>query len=96
MEPPLSPLIAPAPPALLLLTAKPTLALLLPLSALGVEQHFPCIEGMERGMVGQCLGEQRNILIPPDLAFDDRSLNFKQKPVPDGTTILYQVRAICT
>lgn len=49
------------------------------------------IKGMERGMLGQCQGEQRNILIPPQLAFDDPTVRFNQKPVPDGTMILYQI-----
>ena len=49
------------------------------------------IKGMERGMLGQCQGEQRNILIPPQLAFDDPTVRFNSKPVPDGTMILYQV-----
>jgi len=45
------------------------------------------LEGMERGMIGQCLGEVRKISMPPELGFDKPGMNFKHKPVPDGLRI---------
>jgi FKBP-type peptidyl-prolyl cis-trans isomerase len=39
-----------------------------------------------------CVGETREAVIPPELAFDDRSKRFPQKPVPAGSTVTYEVR----
>mmetsp|Transcript_14766 Transcript_14766/g.27827 ORF Transcript_14766/g.27827 Transcript_14766/m.27827 type:complete len:219 (-) Transcript_14766:70-726(-) len=52
------------------------------------------LEGMERGMLGQCLGETRIITIPPELGFDHPEMNFKNKPVPDGSTVAYKIKVV--
>jgi len=48
---------------------------------------------MEQGMIGQCLMETRLIRMPPHFAYDDPNLKFSsgQKPVPTGSTVLYQI-----
>lgn len=51
------------------------------------------IQGMEQGMLGQCLKETRLIRMPPHFAYDDPNLRFSsdRKPVPSGSTVLYQI-----
>jgi len=51
------------------------------------------IQGMEQGMIGQCLTETRLIRMPPHFAYDDPNLKFSsgRKPVPPGSTVLYQI-----
>jgi hypothetical protein len=40
-----------------------------------------------------CVGEKREAVIPPRLAYDDRSKRFGQRPVPEGATVTYEVAA---
>jgi len=52
------------------------------------------LEGMELGMVGQCVGETRKMTIPGPLAFDReiyRSDPKRQPPVPVGESVTYEV-----
>mmetsp|Transcript_44011 Transcript_44011/g.68816 ORF Transcript_44011/g.68816 Transcript_44011/m.68816 type:complete len:196 (-) Transcript_44011:123-710(-) len=49
------------------------------------------IRGMEMGIEGMCIGEQRAIRIPPELAFDDPQKPFKKKPVKKGSVVEYQI-----
>eukprot|EP00730_Choanoeca_flexa_P013896 TRINITY_DN5845_c0_g1_i1.p2 TRINITY_DN5845_c0_g1~~TRINITY_DN5845_c0_g1_i1.p2 ORF type:complete len:184 (+),score=41.08 TRINITY_DN5845_c0_g1_i1:200-751(+) len=52
------------------------------------------IEGMEQGVVGTCLNEEIRLTIPPHLAFDDGRKNFQRKPVPDKSTVVYDITVV--
>ena len=49
------------------------------------------IDGMEMGIVGMCVGATHSISIPPHLAYDNPRKNFKNKPVPAGATVRYEI-----
>ncbi len=46
---------------------------------------------MEQGMMGMCVGEQVELIIPPSLAFDDPTKQFSSQPVPKGSFVTYKV-----
>ncbi|GAB5358937.1 hypothetical protein AAMO2058_000501700 [Amorphochlora amoebiformis] len=54
------------------------------------------LEGMERGLVGQCIDEVRLVTIPPQLAYDHPEMNFGagRKPVPEGSTVAYRMKVV--
>ena len=52
------------------------------------------IAGMEQAIVGMCLDSEIEVLIPPELAFDDAALSFKDKPVPDGSSVKYRIKLV--
>jgi hypothetical protein len=52
------------------------------------------LAGMEQALVGMCRGEQVSATIPPHLAYDDPSKQFQRKPVPDGTTVRYEIKVV--
>jgi len=58
------------------------------------------LAGMDLALRGRCLGEEIDVRIPPELAFDDPSKNFGEgkdnqgKPVPDGTVVRYKMKVV--
>ena len=49
------------------------------------------LKGMETALKGSCEGDQISATIPPHLAFEDPTKSFKQKIVPDGSTVIYHM-----
>eukprot|EP00041_Stephanoeca_diplocostata_P009604 m.149278 g.149278 ORF g.149278 m.149278 type:complete len:197 (+) comp17810_c0_seq1:118-708(+) len=52
------------------------------------------LAGMEMALEGMCLDEKVEIVIPPHLAYDDKSKGFKQKPVPDDAIVKYEMHVV--
>ena len=54
------------------------------------------IKGLERGVVGMCVGETRELRIPPHLGYDDpqRPIPADKRPVPEGSWVTYQVELV--
>mmetsp|Transcript_26196 Transcript_26196/g.73250 ORF Transcript_26196/g.73250 Transcript_26196/m.73250 type:complete len:191 (-) Transcript_26196:143-715(-) len=54
------------------------------------------LKGLNMGVRGMCVGEKRQIFIPPALAFDDKSL-FRDGPpngLPAGIPVMYNVELL--
>eukprot|EP00966_Prymnesium_polylepis_P008321 191878-Prymnesium_polylepis.1 len=49
---------------------------------------------MEKALVGTCEGDEVSATIPPEMGFDDPAKQFKHKPVPDGSTVVYTMRVV--
>jgi len=58
------------------------------------------LAGMDLALRDRCLGEEIDVMIPPELAFDDPSKDFGEgkdnqgKPVPDGTFVRYKMKVV--
>lgn len=51
--------------------------------------------GMEKGLIGQCVGETRVVDIPPEMGFYEPGRNFGDRvPVPNGVLVTYQMKVI--
>ncbi|EGD83414.1 hypothetical protein PTSG_04022 [Salpingoeca rosetta] len=52
------------------------------------------LRGVEKALLGRCPGVRVQAIIPPELGFDDPSLRIKNKPVPDGAHLNYDIALI--
>jgi len=52
------------------------------------------LRGMEQGLIGTCLDQTIELIMAPELAFDDKSKVYKDKPVAEGTSVKYQIKVV--
>ena len=48
------------------------------------------IEGWDKGLVGMCIGEGRNLTIPPGMAYGDRGVG----KIPPGATLVFETELL--
>ena len=48
------------------------------------------IEGWDKGLVGMCIGEKRNLTIPPGMAYGDRGVG----KIPPGSTLVFETELL--
>eukprot|EP00043_Microstomoeca_roanoka_P010256 m.97520 g.97520 ORF g.97520 m.97520 type:complete len:129 (-) comp14833_c0_seq1:269-655(-) len=54
-------------------------------------RHNRDCTGVEMALIGRCPKSRLHVVIPPHLGFDDPELKLKNKPVPDGAHVDYDV-----
>lgn len=53
--------------------------------------HGFVIEGWEKGVMGMCIGEERKLVIPPELGYGDRGAG---DAIPPGATIYFDIKLV--